>query len=260
VVHQMHPEGYVSEDNAKWLLDQIGSDGKVDHINELELLIRVMEQSRTVPDSLSAYALEQVKKAVISGTGALRSGKQLEAGIVDEADVELLRRILYAYASEGNISITTAEAELLFDINDATTGKNNHPAWADLFAKALANHLMFYNGHATVDRKEALRRDAWVSNTSINPLDFIGAMVASLRSIYGVITNTETAAQKARREAYASKIASGERLTASECEWLTDRIGRDGKMSDAEKAALSYLKQEAIEIDPMLQPLLDKVA
>ena len=56
----------------------------------------MLDKARWVPQSLVRFALEQVKEAVISGTGPLRSGKKFEPGVVSEADVDLLRRILYS--------------------------------------------------------------------------------------------------------------------------------------------------------------------
>lgn len=260
VVHQMEPHGHVSEANAQWLLQHIDADGKVGTTAELDLLVAILEQAKTVPESLSSYALNQVKHAVTSGKGPLRSGKTLEPGMVDDADVELLRRILYAYAGDGNIAITTAEADVLFDINDATADAANHPAWNDLFAKAIANHLMFATNHAAVSRTEALRRDEWVDDITVNPGSFITGMVKSLRDIYKVATFTETDAQKARREAYFGAAQSAEEVTEAEGQWLASRINRDGKMSAAERAALLFIKQEATDIHPALAPLLDKVA
>ena len=39
---------------------------------------------------------------------------------IAKAEVDLLRRILYAYGGDGNIAITRAEAEVLFRINERT--------------------------------------------------------------------------------------------------------------------------------------------
>ncbi len=260
VVHQMQPHGHVSAENSRWLMQRIDADGKVGTATELDVLLAILEQAKTVPESLATYALTQVKHAVVSGEGPLRSGKSLVPGVVDEADVELLRRILYAYAGGGNIAITTAEAEVLFDINDATAGASNHAAWGDLFAKAIANHLMFAANHAPVNREDALRRDAWLNNTSGNVGDFVAAMVTTLRDIYKVATFKETDAQRQRREAYFKAMRSAEEISEAEARWLSDRITRDGKMSDAERAALLFIKQEASDIHPALAPLLDKVA
>lgn len=260
IVHQKEPHGHVSGDNARWLMDQISADGRVDSLCELELLVAVLEQAKTTPESLAAFALQQVKEAVISGEGPLRSGKSLKPGMVDEADVELLRRILYAYAGGGNIAVTAAEADVLFEINDATASAAQHPAWNDLFAKAIANHLMFATNHAPVSREEALRRDAWLNDTKPDVGNFIAAMVTSLRDIYRVATFKETEAQRRRREAYFNEMKAAEEISEGEALWLSDRITRDGILSDAERAALLFIKQEATGIHPALEPLLAKVA
>lgn len=260
VVHQMEPVGHVSADNADWLLRHIDADGSISTTTELELLVAILEKAKTVPESLAAYALSQVKQAVISRSGPLRSGKSLAPGMVTDGDVELLRRILYAYAGGGNIAITTAEVDILFDINDATAGADNHAAWSDLFAKAIANHLMFATNHSPVSREEALRRDTWAEDTTTSVAGFIGSMVTTLRDIYKVANSQETNAQKARREAYFGTVKAAEEISESEGEWLARRINRDGALSAAERAALLFIKQEASDIHPALLPLLDKVA
>lgn len=260
VVHQMEPHGHVSRENADWLMARIDKDGKVDSSTELELLVSILEQAKTVPESLSVYALSQVKHAVLSGGGPLRNGKPLVPGEVCEADVELLRRILYAYAGGGNIAVTADEAEVLFDINDATANSANHPAWKDLFSKAIANHLMFASNHAAVSREEALRREAWVNDTAMEVGGFVSAMVTSLRDIYRAATFKETEAQRQRRENYFGAMKSAEEITQAEAQWLSDRILRDSRISEAERAALLFIKQEAPAVHPSLVPLLEKVA
>jgi hypothetical protein len=152
IVHQTYPDGYITDANAAWLISRIDKDGKLETKNELELLLAVFEKAKSVPETMSAYALDQVRQAIISGEGVTRSGKTLAAGKVDEADIEILRRILYAYGSGGNIGITSAEAEVLFDINDATATADNHPAWPVLFAQAIANYLMMAQGHQAMSR------------------------------------------------------------------------------------------------------------
>ena len=142
IVDQAKPEGYLTADNAQWLIERISTDGRIESKTEMELLVSVLDKARWAPQSLVRFALEQVKDAVIDGTGPLRSGKLLEPGMVSEADVDLLRRILYAFGGDGNIAVTQPEAEILFDIDAATAGADNHPAWGDLFVKAIANCVM----------------------------------------------------------------------------------------------------------------------
>ena len=125
VVNQAKPEGYVTIENAEWLVSQIAKDGSVESKTELELLINVLDKARWSPQSLVAFALAQVERAVIEGTGPLRAGKSLAAGVINEAEVELLKRILYAFGGDGNIAITRPEAEILFAIDAATQGQDN---------------------------------------------------------------------------------------------------------------------------------------
>ena len=75
IVHQEKPQGYVSEDNAEWLIRAISRDGVVDTAVEMELLVTVLEKAKSSPERLSAYALEQVALAVIDGNGPLAGSR-----------------------------------------------------------------------------------------------------------------------------------------------------------------------------------------
>ncbi len=179
IVEQAKPEGYLTADNAAWLIERISKDGRIESKTEMELLVSVLDKARWAPQSLVRFALDQVKDAVINGTGPLRSGKLLEPGIVSEADVDLLRRILYSFGGDGNIAVTQPEAEILFDIDAATADADNHPAWRDLFVKAIANCVMAASGYATPPREEALARDAWLDRRGDLSLDKMAAGMAS---------------------------------------------------------------------------------
>lgn len=256
VVHQMKPEGYVDEINAEWLMAQMDADGKIESFNELELLIQIFEKAKSVPPCLNLYALNQVKRAVLEGEGVTRSGKSLKAGVVTAADVEILRRILYAYGSGNNIGITTEEAELLFDINDATAKANNHPAWNILFAQAIANHLMLAQGHVVKSRETALAEDRWL-NEKPSMSGFVTAMVSGLRDIYKTAPFVDSEAALRKRRATTTQA---EKIAPTQANWLSSRIGRDGTISPAERAVLTFIKRESPDVDPVLQPLLNLVA
>src|SRR5262245_37911993 len=119
IVEQVQPQGHISEDNANWLIDRISRDGTVKSATELEMLVKVLEKAQSSPQRLVAFALAQVKKAVVEGEGPLAHGS-LTSGKVGRDEAELMRRILYAFGGDGNIAVTRPEAEVLFDINDAT--------------------------------------------------------------------------------------------------------------------------------------------
>lgn len=61
----------------------------------------------------------------------------LEDGVVDAAEVKAMRAELIA---DGVID--REEADFLFEINDAVTGKENSAAWPVFFANALTAHVL----------------------------------------------------------------------------------------------------------------------
>ena len=61
----------------------------------------------------------------------------LADGVIDEAEVKQLREVLYA---DGKID--KEEAEFLFELNDAVSGKDNHPDWEALFIEAITSFLL----------------------------------------------------------------------------------------------------------------------
>src|SRR4029453_18533267 len=142
LVEQAEPHGYLAAENAQWLIDRIAGDGRVETKTELELLVNVLDKARWAPQSLVRFALDQVRRAAIDGTGPFRAGKKLGPGRVCEAEVDLLRRILYSFGGDGNIAVTRPEAEVLFDIDAATAAADNHPAWTDIFVNAIATYGM----------------------------------------------------------------------------------------------------------------------
>jgi hypothetical protein len=260
VVDQAEPEGYITAANAQWLIERISRDGKVESKTELELIVNVLDKARWAPQSFVRFALDQVKEAVINGSGPLRSGKMLQAGIVTEGDVDLLRRILYSFGSDGNLAITQPEAEVLFDIDAATADADNHPSWRDLFVKAIASSVMVASGYATPPREVALARDAWLDRRGDLSLDnVLSGMVSGVRSLFGGYRE-QTDEQRAIAKLTQQKIeiVTHEAVTQAEAEWLAERIGRDGKLTANERALLQFLKAESPSIHPILQELVDK--
>jgi hypothetical protein len=204
-----------------------------------------------------------VKKAVVDGEGPLARGGSLEPGRVGRHEAELVRRILYAFGGEGSVAITRAEAEILFDINDATAEADNDPAWSDLFVKAVANSLMAASGYQVPSRGEALRREAWLDAPTGGVADVFSRMAAGgLRGILQAYRQPDNAEQgwAARNAAMQAQSAAAEPVTAEEAEWLARRIGRDGVLGPNEKALLRFIRDEAPQVHPSLQSLIAKAA
>jgi uncharacterized membrane protein YebE (DUF533 family) len=61
----------------------------------------------------------------------------LADGVIDAGEVKQLEKALYA---DGKID--REEAEFLFDLNDAVSGKANCKEWKDLFVTAISSFLL----------------------------------------------------------------------------------------------------------------------
>jgi hypothetical protein len=265
IVGHAEPRGYIHVENADWLIERITRDGVVETQTELEIVIRTIDKARWSPESLVRFALNAVKDAVISGNGALRGSQLLQAGVVTETDVELLRRIIFAFGGDSNAAVSRAEAQVLFEINDATAGEANCPAWTELFVKAVLGVVMATSGYRAPPREEALRREQWLESRGDLSL---GNMVAGMADVKGVVSefyqlfspqNLEER-ELARLEKERREILTHEEVTGDEAAWLVDQINRDGKLTDNEACLLAALKSESPKLHPTLQPLLDQVA
>jgi hypothetical protein len=75
----------------------------------------------------------------------------LEDGVIDAQEVQQLRETLFA---DGKID--KEEAEVLFDLNDAVSGKNNDGSWETLFVEAISSYLLDdANSPGEIDDEEA---------------------------------------------------------------------------------------------------------
>ncbi|MBX9588767.1 MAG: hypothetical protein K2X43_05645 [Hyphomonadaceae bacterium] len=262
IVEQARPEGYLTTDNAAWLIQHIARSGRIESKTELELLVGVLDRARWAPQSLVSFALEQVRDAVIDGTGPLRSGKLIEPGVVVESDVDLLRRIIYAYGGDDNLAVTQPEAEVLFAIDEATAEADNHPSWRDLFVKAIANCAMAASGYVAPSRAEVLARDFWLDRRGDLALDRVAAgMAAGLRGVFSSYRPQSLEERAIARLALQKvEIVTNEAVTPAEAHWLGRRMGRSGSLTPNERALVRFLKAENPLIHPSLQALVDKVA
>lgn len=262
IVNQCLPEGYLTAENGRWLIERIGHDGIVASKTELELLVNVLDKARWCPASLVTFALEQVKHAVVSGSGPLRAGGSLTPGCIGDGEVALLRRILCAFAGDGGIAVTRGEAEVLFDINDAVQEVPGNPAWTDLFVKAVANVIMGVSGYKVPSRAEALRQEEWLGQRGELSLGgMLAGMTRGLAAIWsGYQEQSSEERAIARIERQRIEIVTNEEITEGEVDWLAERISRDGKLTANEEALVAFLKRESPKVHPKLQMLIERLA
>src|SRR5262249_8223871 len=211
---------------------------------------------------LVAFALQQVKQAVLSNEGYLGSNRALGPGVVSLEDTELVRRIVYAFGGDGNVAVTRQEAAMLFDINDATSEVENHPAWSDLFVKAIANFLMGASGYQVPVRQEALRREAWLDAPTPGVGVFMSQMLAGSLSAIWDAYRQGTLDGEPRKAGGPSRVSldAPPRATADDARWAAARLGHDGHLHQNELALIAFLKQNGASLHPYLAPVLEHAA
>jgi hypothetical protein len=259
VVNQSQPEGYVTAANADWLISMIAPEGQVRTKNELDLLLQVLDTARWSPERLVRFALDEVKRAVVDGDGPLRTGAARTTGVITDAEVDLVRRILYAFGGDGNIAVTRAEAEVLIAIEESIAAGVPNAAWTDLFVKAMANVILSASGYAPPSREEALRSDAWLKRRGdLSISNIVGAMVtSSLASVwesYSEQSSEERALSRLERQRI--EIITNEEITEGEASWLVGRLTRDDRLTPTELALIDYLRREATMLHPALVDLI----
>lgn len=262
LIRQQEPRGYVTEEQARWLIERIEADSQARDGTEVELVTRVLEQADAAPASLAAFGLKLVTRSVVDNDG-----------VISAAEVERLRRLMFAPTGPGRMAISREEAEVLFDLNDATRGAANDPSWTDFFMRAVANAVTAAAGWAAPGREEALRRERWLAD----PEDGIaeayvrehGPMPTSRFSLNAWVARAFVWAMRTpsaddlyaeRVEANARAASTAAPVDAAEARWLIDRIGRDGNFDDNERALIAFLRDLAPSTDEALQPLIDRLA
>jgi hypothetical protein len=250
VVRQQTPVGYVDEARAEWLIGQVRARRRV-RADVVEMLIHVLETADKTPAALDAFALGMVKAQLIAKAGR---GKPIV-----RADVERVRRALYATGGESNIAVSRKEAEVLFDLNDALKGADVDPAWGDLFMRAVGNAVLYESTWAP-DAAAELEREAWEKDTSIHPLKRMGVF-KDLRATFGAMRGALSGGddEQAPDDAYEAdqaRQARAEVVTADEAHWLVGLIGRSGGVDANEQALVRFIHENARSGDAALDGLL----
>ncbi len=229
------PEGWITDEEADWVIGQVQTDDHTPTLDEMDLLIELLRKADGAPAKLAKYTLDAIADRII------------EDGLANLKMVERLRFALYAGAGDGGLWVSQYEAAILFKINDHIAEARNAATWNDLFARAVGNHLMARAHPAPQTVEGALAREDWLSDTSSSTGGFFSRMGASFGSgnWFETITYNRKKAEKARRVAEDAANREAEKVNDIEQDWLLSSIREDGKVSPAELALLEFLKTEA---------------
>ncbi len=125
----------------------------------------------------AARALTIVRDGVITGEGPTTKGRVHFSRALDADDAEGCARILTATAVEHQ-PVSRAEAEALFEINDAATERSDDGRFDDLLAKAVVHHAASESGLPVPPRTIALAAETAIESWA--PTQAVGVDVEVL--------------------------------------------------------------------------------
>ena len=135
--------------------------------------IGVLEPSKISCRDTAALALTVVRDGVITGEGPTTRGRVHFSRALDADDAAWCARILTATAVEHQ-PVSRAEAEALFEINDAAAERSDEGVFDDLLAKAVVHHAASASGLPVPPRTVALSPDTAIESwapTQANSVD-----------------------------------------------------------------------------------------
>lgn len=236
VINGSEPKGYVSEENALWVIEEIDKDGRVESAAELELLVKLSEKAVDLPNVLKFYALDQIERIVISGEGPTREG-DVRHNMVTAAEAQLLRRLIFASGSHGPAIVSREEADMLFRIKDACLESDNAPEWEKLFVQGVANHLQGFSAYTPLTRERAAQLESFMRGSSPSIGRFFQKMGdLDLRAGFAEIFRPAKAARD-----FDSEVEEAEAITLPEKGWLDHEIAKRAGVDRYEQALLDFV-------------------
>ena len=134
-------------------------------------MTEAIETSQIADRKTAAEALTVVRDGVITGEGPTTRGRIHFSRALDADDAAWCARILTATAVEHQ-PVSRAEAEALFEINDAAAERSDDGRFDDLLAKAVVHHAASASGLPVPSRAVALSPDtaieSWAPTQALN--------------------------------------------------------------------------------------------
>lgn len=153
---QQGTDSALGDKAARALIDRIGTDRLIEDATELKLLLNIIFRTSRTSDELKLFVLNAAKHSILHSSRPLYGDAPRAPGVIDQADVEIIRKVIYGRGGADGIAIGRSEAEVLFELNNLTVTQENHPSWQTLFVKAITMHLLFGgDSPEQVDEEEA---------------------------------------------------------------------------------------------------------
>ncbi|MEM0984770.1 MAG: hypothetical protein AAGJ32_00850 [Pseudomonadota bacterium] len=240
--------------HADWLIDTLQAQSGPPNDTETDLVAIVCDRAGFVPDRLARFALQVV-------TGAIQ-----RAGRADAWATERVRQVLGASLEDGRTWISRFEANQLLATNETIASANNDPAWNDLFARAIANHLLASAHPAPKTAGDTLLRALWFSGNKRSASVLVREIAPSIGQGEWFTRITRDTPHAAKARAAARSRAKQERQTFADTEsrWFLKRLRWRETVqtaaSPAEEALVAFLNKEAPGFTAALVAISDHCA
>ncbi len=165
------------------ILDLSESPTHQDH--SFQSLMGAIERSKIEVPELSATALGDVLKGVITGEGPTTAGRMHFSRALDPDDASLCARILRAAGGEAGAPVTRLEANVLLDIDAAAAERTDQGRFDDLLVKSVAHFALAEAGHAVPPRQVALDPATELSSWANRSTDIDSEILAWIASQVG---------------------------------------------------------------------------
>jgi len=238
-LNTLEPKGYVTEQQAIWLVDRLNASGRVESMAELELVVRLIERASNVPERMKVYVIGVIEHEVLTGTGPTRCGGELSDSFVTPAECRIIRRAIFAPGSDRPGAVSRREAEMLYRIKDATLEAANASDWKRLFVQGVGNFLQGYSSaNAQISRERAAELERFMADASSNVGRFLGRMARTSPTQFGKVFGRKGVNKPTRAQLVAADAA----VTASEKKWLDAQVGGNGMVDEYDQALLRFLE------------------
>lgn len=265
LVRQVDPPGYIPAREADWLIAQLGDSGGLACRAEFAMLVDLLGHAVSTPPALTAFAVREVEKAILTGRRAATGEVDHAAGVVTAGDVAALRSLVFAATEGSSLHVTRESAEALFDIAHATAGADNDPAFDEFFAKAVGNYLIGVAFRWTPPASVALEHERWADRPATFR-SFLGGMVSAtlgerltdVRLENASVDDLDERLFAQENAADAAAIARAEALGGSAADWVIAHLTRDGALTSAEKRLLAFIAAEATSMPESLRAAIQQ--
>lgn len=128
-------DGSVDEATCGWLIRVLAGDEEVIATwPEIELVLHIIEMASATPDSLRAFALDQLRLAFRPGaSGAYALQRPASRGMTG-FDLAYVWRILKSAVDQGRLDPSPAEAMILAEIAALAAFDDSHSGWQQVVA------------------------------------------------------------------------------------------------------------------------------